>query len=228
MKVWKYLKENMYIPVSALLVLAVLTIIVNGTYAGYKIYTNEDKNMWGLMLIDSDGSKEYVTNTTRGSVSEDIDNIALLAQKKTAENAAKSLLKSEWLDNYPDAELYVIEVLKIAVNPEKMDKPIKKSGYAIEYGDPDDGIVYYRSAKTKKYYSASYDFGPSRSTVTIFKSEKEAQKVIDMIVNYVRSCESEDDEKRSKWGNRSYSHHFNTYKERNDHLESNMRIVKLD
>lgn len=228
MKFWKYIKENLHIPVSALLVLAVLAIIINGIYAGYIEHTREDTNMWGLMLVNSDGSKEYVTNTGRGNVSDSIDNIALLAQKKTAENAAKALLKSEWLDDFPDSELYVIEILKVAVNPEKIDKPEKKSGYAIEYGDPDDGIVYYRSSKTKKYYSASYDFGSSRSTVTIFKSEKEAQKVINMIVNCVRAGETDDDERRSKWGNHAYSQHFNTYKERNDHLEKNMRIVKLD
>ncbi|ENR0918718.1 hypothetical protein ACETM9_003518 [Salmonella enterica] len=223
----KYIKENLYIPVGALLVLMLLTIIINGIYVGYVQYSeNEDTTMYGLMYVGSDGERLYVTNTGRGSTSDDISNIAELAQHKTAVLAAKALLKNGWLDD-DDGELYVVEIAKVAVNIEKMDKPKQKEGFFICYDvyDKNGKLVteYYRGPQSREYYSSN-EFTDSITPSTAFKTEKKALAAWESIFKSMRESEGYYNDNMKRWG-RPYSNNYKDYTERNDHIERTARIL---
>ena len=224
----KFIKENAYIFVGTLLVLAVVVIIINSIYAGYQQYKLEgEPKMYGLMYVGPDGEKEYYRNTD-GSTTKNIDDIAIMVQKKTAVSKAKALLKSGHLEE-SGGDIYVVEVVKLVLNPEKVTIPKKKDGFMIESIDTYSMTpCYYAGPMNREYYS-SYQFKDCKTPATVFKTEKKAQEVIDRFTKYLRDKEESDlaDHKRH-YPNSVYSNKFPTVVERNDYLIENFKVIKTD
>jgi|SRR6478609_5046613 len=224
----KFIKENAYIFVGALLVLALATIIINSIYAGYQQYKlEEEPKMYGLMYVSPEGEKEYYRNTD-GSTTKNIDDIAILAQKKTAVAKAKALLKSGHLEE-AGGDIYVVEVVKLVLNPEKVTIPKKKEGYMIESMDAHKLTpCYYTGPMNMDYYS-SYKFSDCKTPGTVFKTEKKALEVIERFSKYLRDKEQQDLADHHRYHpNRVYSNHFPTIVERNDYLIENFKVIKTD
>lgn len=225
----KFIKDNAYIFVGALLVLAFVVIIINSIYAGYQQYKLEgEPRMYGLMYVSPEGEKEYYSNTDRGSTTKDVNDIAVLAQKKTAETKAKALLKSGHLED-AGGNIYVVEVMKIVLNPEVVTIPKKKDGYMIESKDPHSfGTCYYTGPMNKDYYS-SYDYSDCVTPATVFKTEKKALEAIERFTSYLRAKEESDLADHQRYHkNRVYSAKFPTIVERNDYIIDNIKVVPTD
>lgn len=225
----KFFKENSYIFVSTLLVLILFGIIINGTYAGYQQYKlGGEPKMYGLMYVSPEGEKEYYTNTEMGSVSNDITRIAELAQFKTAEAKAKQLLKAGHLEE-AGGEIYVIEIVKFAVNPVLVTIPKKKDGYIIESKNENDlSTCYYQGPMNRRYYSR-YDFSDCLTPATVFKTEQKALEMIMRLINEIRSNEETELSNHKRYHpERVYSNHFPTIVERNDFIIESFKAVKTN
>lgn len=225
----KFFKDNAYIFVSALLVLFCSTIIINSIYAGYNQYKLEgEPSMYGLMYVSPEGEREYYSNTDYGKTTTDVNDIAILAQKKTAVAKAKALLKSGHLEE-SGGDIYVVDVVKLVLNPEKVDIPKKKEGFMIESMDSHYMTpCYYYGPMNREYYSA-YQFNDCKTPATVFKTVKKAQEVIDRFSKYLRDNEQKELSDHMKhYPNRPYSHNFPTVVERNDYLIANFKVIKTD
>lgn len=225
----KYIKDNSYIIVGTLLVLALSAIIINSVYAGIQHYKLKgEPHMYGLMYVAPDGKKEYLTNTNYGHTSEDITQIAEMVQYKTAEAQAKALLKRGWLEA-EGGEIYVIEVVKLPVNPVQITIPKPKAGYVIQQqANPSYKIEYYQGPKNRDYYR-TYDFDDCKTPATRFKSENEALKLIERLIADLRETQDEEYKRHMKQRpNSQYSNDFCTIIERNDFLISTFKVVKFD
>lgn len=225
----KFFKDNAYIFVGALLVLFCSTIIINSIYAGYQQYKLEgEPSMYGLMYVSPEGEREYYSNTDYGKTTADVNDIAILAQKKTAEAKAKALLKSGHLEE-SGGEIYVVKVMKVVMSPELVTIPKKKEGFMIESVTSHDSTpCYYDGPMNRNYYS-SYAFNGCKTPATVFKTEKKAQEVIDRFVKYLRDTEQKELADHQRYhSERWYSKQFPTVVERNDYLIENFKVIKTD
>jgi hypothetical protein len=226
----KWFKDNLHIIVSTLLVLSLLTIIINSIYAGYKQHmTMGTKSMYGLMYVSPEGEKEYVSNTSYGSTTEHIEDIAVLTQEKTAYNAAKKLLKGGWLDEV-GGEVYVVEVLTVVHNAQIVEKPKPKKGYCISFDRvKNSGVTetLYYSGPMESKYSRNFrenEFTTSITASTAFKTEKKAAATWNSILEGMRKDEKSDDEHLARQ-KRILSHEHPTHAAFNDHMEQVVRIL---
>lgn len=225
----KFIKDNAYIFVSALLVLAFVTIIINSIYAGYQQYKLEgEPRMYGLMYVSPDGEKEYYFNTDIGTTTKNVNDIAILAQKKTAVAKAKSLLKAGHLEE-AGGNIYVVEVMKLVLNPEEVTIPKKKDGYIIESKDPHSLATCYYKGPLKRDYYSSYQYDACITPATVFSTEKKALEAIERFSKSLRDSEESDLATHNLYhSNRVYNQHFPTVVERNDYLIDNFKVVKTD
>lgn len=227
----KFIKSNLHILVSTLLVLYIFAIFINSIYAGYIQYNLEDEpRMYGLMYISPDGDKEYLTNTKFGNTSPDISRIAELAQVSTAKLLANKLLKDGWLED-AGGELYVIEIMKIAHNPIIVDKPKPKTGFYLTFDffdcDGNPYTMHYCGPRNREYYSNG-DFCTNITPSTSFKTKKAAEQVGQTILLSMRSTEEFDNNSFiSKFNTRLSVEHAN-YTEYNDFFEKSMKVKKYD
>lgn len=191
-----FVKNNLHIFVSTLLVVSLLIIIINSVHAGYVQYkTVETKTMYGIMYVSSDGKKEYIYNSHYGSTSNDIEDIAKFNQKDSARKAIRKLLKGGWLDD-DDGEVYVIEVISFIHNPEHVEKPKSKHGYCIMYHDCDCNdnyelkVKYYTGTQSQKYFR-NCDFEFNRTASTQFASKKKAEETWQRILADLKNDEEQ-------------------------------------
>lgn len=227
----KFIKENDYIFLGTLLVLALVAIIINSIYAGYQQYKIKgEPHMYGLMYVSPDGEKEYLTNTDMGTTSTDISKIAELVQYSTAEKKAKALLKNGWLEDV-GGEVYVIEIVKFAVNPVHIKQKKKKAGYVIEstnYNGNKLETCYYQGPMNRDYYS-SYCFRTSKTPATRFSTEAKALAAVQRFVTYLRENEERELADQKRWNpGLVYSAQFPTIVERNDFIIENFKVIKVD
>lgn len=225
----KFIKDNAYIFTGTLLVLAFVTIIINSIYAGYQQYTLEgEPKMYGLMYVGPGGEKEYYYNTDYGTTTKDVNEIAILAQKKTAEAKAKALLRSGHLEE-AGGDIYIVEVVKLVLNPEKVTIPKKKEGFMIESKDSLSLTPCYYSGPMNSEYYSSYRFSDCKTPATVFKTEKKALEAIKRFTKDLRESEERELEDHQRYHkNRVYSKNFPSVVERNDYLIENFKVIKTN
>lgn len=135
--------------------------------------------MYGIMFIPHIGEKIYITNSTTGSSSSDIDFCAELVDLKNAKRLASKLASS---DEYaPElGTMYVFEIVKVAVKPVLCPAKIRREGFIIQtkMGSTVETVVYRGQAVP--YTVDVSSFGITRNA-TRFISHEAAEEAVKLI-----------------------------------------------
>lgn len=183
---------------------------------------------YALVWLNADGTKLYSTNTNIvDSFSKNIDHCAEIVQQKNAENAARSLVKHGLYDKMPSGgKLYVSKVERMAL-PLTEIKPIEKTtGYIVS--SEHNGITYfYRGAKNPKWFRSRL-FDTDGTLITVFKTQKEAEKlIVALTAAYKQDVEDEEKNRNRRnynyWGNTS-NDYVNPYQEQYD-IALNAKVI---
>ncbi|WPJ50142.1 hypothetical protein RCIP0023_00094 [Klebsiella phage RCIP0023] len=136
---------------------------------------------YGIQYKCNDGKDYYCTSSSFVTFSENIESIAEFAQQKTALKIAKGFTKSTDMEaEFGEGKLFVIKVVKVPLQIEEVQLVKLKPGYRI-YSEEEE--EYYKGSKksTKRFgYHNNFD---ELHCSTVFKTEKEAQKTIDAILD---------------------------------------------
>lgn len=181
---------------------------------------------YALIWVKDDGTKMYCTNTHYiDSFSDDIENCSEIIQQVNAEKAAKNLVKHGLYDQMPSGKLYVATVVRMALPLTEIEPQKKLSGYIIE--SEFDGVLYqYRGAKKPAWCRPGL-FRDNGTKPTVFKTEKEALKLIQLIINdYRNSYEDEEKEieRRKSKDSRHVIKSHNAYK-RDYMISRNSKVI---
>lgn len=135
---------------------------------------------YGIQYKCNDGSNYYCNSSRFAEFSEDINNIAEFAQKKTAEKVAKEFTKSSDLEEeFGSGKLFVIQIVKVPLQVQEVPLIKRKPGFRIYSKEQNE---YYKGSKKPKYFTYHNNFDELHCS-TVFKSEKEAQKTIDAMID---------------------------------------------
>lgn len=132
---------------------------------------------FGIRVTYKDGAIKYVTSTRhRPSISEDITNIALFVQQKSAVEAVKTLRKD---GQEPEgAEFDVVGVQLIVANIAKVPRPTAKAGFIIS-----SGKQFYTGTKKPGSSYLQYRCFGNVERATVFQTEGSAKARLTQILN---------------------------------------------
>lgn len=172
--------------------------------------------IYGIMYMTSDNKRMYCTSTRYASFSDDINEMAALAQFSTAERELKRQIKN---NNIPiDCKAYVIKTERVPYDYVSVTLEKREPGFTIEYIDKNNKELYYSGNKNSNdIRNSSWN---TKLNCTIFKTEKLAQKKLDAYIEKLKEVV----EYSKKYDNYTYHYHNNQLQL----LLASAKIVKIE
>lgn len=173
----------------------------------------------GYGLMYKKGKKTYYSTNTGliGSWSDDIERAAEIVQEVNAVKAAKSMYKDGF-----EHQIHVVYITKVPMQMIQVPMPEKKTGFVIVDTDKmNKKKRFYSGAKKPQYFR--YNSVDVVQSATTFKTEKEAQKTLDAMVQYfIESADYED-----AYNARHHRTNTNWYREHLEHVQAFYQIQEL-